>query len=345
MIIELEKLRQQVKVGDIKPFYLFFGDETFLLESAVETIKKKVLKDSPRAFNETVLDLEKDSVESVVLSARELPFNCERRVVVVKNVRISSNSAKDTIKEKDEPALIRLFDSEPTGVVIFIADEFDKRRKMAKVFLEKAVVVEFERLRTDELISWIKKKFGEFKVSADTQVISQLIELVGNSLRELNLECEKLAIASHSQDKLVSLDLVNRLVADSRIPEVFDLADYMLGRNTTKAFYTLKKLLDEGVEPLMLLGLIAVTFRRLLIAKEMMKKGIERSRIISVAKVPYSKQEEFFRVARRTSTQSLLLVLDRINKADIAMKTSETSPRLQLEMLVLELTMQDLVSQ
>jgi DNA polymerase-3 subunit delta len=339
MIIGLEKLRQQIKAEDIQPFYLFFGDETFLLEKAVEAIRKRVLKDSERGFNETVLDLEKSSIENVVLSAKELSFDFTRRVLIVKNARISSSVAKDTIKEQDESALLKLFSSDPAAVVIFIADEFDKRRKIAKLFLEKTTVVEFARLQAEELTAWIKRRFKELGTTIEPQALSQLIGLVGNSLRELNLECEKLAIASYSQNKTVTLELVNKLVADSRTPETFEIADCLLEKNATKAFYTLKRLLDEGVEPLMLLGLIASTFRKILIAKGMMKNGVDRGRIISTVKIPYGKQEEFFRVARRTSNETLLSLLKRISGADVAMKTSETTPRLQLEMLVLELTM------
>ncbi len=339
MIIGVEKLRQQIKAEDIKPFYLFFGDETFLLEKAVEAIRERVLKGSERGFNETVLDLEKSSIENVVLSSKELSLNYTHRVLIVKNVRISSSVSRDTIKEQDEPALLKLFSSEPAAVVIFIADEFDKRRKVAKLFLEKATVVEFTRLQADELTAWIKRRFEELGSAIEPQALSQLIGLVGNSLRELNLECEKLAIASYLQNKIVTPELVNKLVADSRTPETFEIADCLLEKDTTKAFYTLKRLLDEGVEPLMLLGLIASTFRKILITKEMMKNGIDRSRIIGTVKIPYGKQEEFFRVARRTSSETLLSILKRISRTDIAMKTSETTPRLQLEMLILELTM------
>jgi DNA polymerase-3 subunit delta len=340
MMNELEKLRQQLKTGNIQPFYLFFGEETFLQEIAVEAIRKKILKDSQREFNETILDLDKCSLEDVLLSTRELPFSSERRIVIVKNIRISSNATKDTIKEQDEPVLLKIFDSEPTSVTIFIAEEFDKRRKIAKIFLEKALVVEFAKLQGEELTSWIKKRFSELDVSIETQALKQLIEFVGNSLRELNLECEKLAIAAQSQNRIVTTQLLNQLVPDYKIPETFELANHMLEKDAIKTLYTLKKLLNEGTEPLMLLGLIASTFRKILIIKEMMKNGVDRSKIISVVKIPYSKQEEFFRVARRTNTESLLYILKRINKADIAMKTSETTPKIQLEMLILELTIQ-----
>jgi DNA polymerase III delta subunit len=43
--------------------------------------------------------------------------------------------------------------------------------------------------------------------------------------------------------------------------------------------------LDDGAEPLMLLGLIASNFRRLSLAKEMMTQGVDRKEIMRIIRL------------------------------------------------------------
>jgi hypothetical protein len=59
-------------------------------------------------------------------------------------------------------------------------------------------------------------------------------------------------------------------------------------------------------------------------------------------RLPYGKQEDFLANARRTDTEKLARVMQRIAKTDSAIKNSigggTTGSRLQIEMLVCELT-------
>ncbi len=338
MILEREDLRKKLKQGEIHSVYLLFGEETFLRDLAVQTITEKTLSGDFTDFDKNVFNLAETTIDEALVAARRLPFG-GKNVVEIRNVRISSVASKDTLKEKDEGLLREyLINPAQTSVVIFVADEFDRRRKLAKLFVDNATVVEFKRLQEIELIQWIKKKFKSFNLDVESKAVDLLISLVGNSLRDINLECEKLATAAMGDVPIVTSELVAELVPDRFVPENFALADYLLEKNRSKAMETLTKLLNEGVEPVMLLGLIASSFRRLFLVKQMMKRQIEKAEIVKVMKIPYSRQEEFFKLARRSDFEQLARVLVRIAEADFAIKSSKATPRLQLEMLVLELT-------
>jgi len=93
----------------------------------------------------------------------------------------------------------------------------------------------------------------------------------------------------------------------------------------------------------MLIGLIAGNFHRLALAKELMSRGASREEVFRAVAMPFSKREDFLATARRTDTRALSSHLNRIAAADLAIKSSiggggPTGARLQLEMLVCELT-------
>ena len=144
-------------------------------------------------------------------------------------------------------------------------------------------------------------------------------------------------------DKLITFDLVESLVPNSREISNFDLTDSLLAKNKTRSLQILKKILDDGAEPLMILGLIASNFRRLFQSKELMRNGVDRKEVARIMRLPYSKQEDFLATARRIETEKLTRIMRRIKDADVAIKTSlggggKSGARLQIEMLVCELS-------
>jgi DNA polymerase III delta subunit len=82
----------------------------------------------------------------------------------------------------------------------------------------------------------------------------------------------------------------------------------------------------------------------LLIAKDLMSKGVDRGKVANAVKLRYRDQEPFLAAARRADTQSLTHAIQHLAAADLAIKTSKggggpVAARLQIEMLVCELAL------
>ena len=293
-ILSREDLRNQLKKREFSPVYLLFGAETYLRDLAAKTIGDLALANSSlREFNEIEHSLNDSKINYAISDAEQLPMVDARRVVKITNVKVSARSNKDNLKEEDEEVLSRYL-SRPaeTSIVIFVADELDKRRKISKLLLEKSVSVEFGELKDIELIKWASDKLKELNTEADQRALNLLVALVGNNVRRLTNEIEKLSVAA-LPDKLITFELVESLVPNSREISNFDLTDYLIAGDKRRALQTLKKILDDGAEPLMILGLISYNFRRLFLSKELMRQGVERKEVARVMKLHWSKQEEF----------------------------------------------------
>jgi DNA polymerase-3 subunit delta len=339
-----DDLRNQLKRREIAPVYLLFGPESYLRDLASRTISDLVLKDAAlRDFNETEFSLNSpDSLVEVLAAANQLPMMGDRRVVRVTDVRVSATGGRDTLKEEHEGVLSAyLANPSPTTVLLFIADDFDKRRRMAKLLGEHSVAVEFKHLEDEEAVQWAKGRLKDGGFEYDDRAPRLLVDLVGDDLRRLANEIDKVTTAALPQ-KLVTDELVERLVGNSRELSNFELADHLINRNRAKALKVLGKILDDGAEPLMILGLVANNFRRLLLAKSMMEQGADRSEVAKVLKLPYRKQEDFLSAARRADMSGISRTMKRIAETDLAIKTSRggggpAGSRRQIEMLVCEI--------
>ena len=329
-LLTREELRAQLNKGEISPIYLLFGAEKYLRNQAAKAITEKVLRDDPvREFNETEFSLNDTEFLHAISSAEQMPMISPKRVVKITEIH--------KLKESDEDALTRYVENPADfSVVIFIADELDKRRRFVKTLLGKCVSVEFGNLSEMELLTWTKGKLKELNAQADERTLRHITALVGNNVLRLTNEIEKLATAT-LPESVITEELVEQLVPNSREISNFDLTDHLLAKDRIKAMQILKKILDDGAEPLMLLGLIAINYRRLLLAKELMSSGVERKEVARAINLPYFKQEEFLATARRSDAKLIAGNLIRIAETDLAIKTSKSTPRIQIELLVAEL--------
>ncbi|MEP6924739.1 MAG: DNA polymerase III subunit delta [Pyrinomonadaceae bacterium] len=331
-LVTKEDLRKQLKDGEIKSVYLFFGAEDFLRDQAAKAITEKILKDAPlREFNEITMSLAQTDVQHAIAAAEQLPMIASRRVIKITEVNKIG-------READEEALARyIMRPVETSVVLLLADDLDKRKKLTKTLIDNCTAVEFAPLGNDDLMRWARNCLKDLHAEADEKALSHLIALVGSDVRTLTNELGKIAVAALPSGK-ITFELVDELVPNSRELSNFELTDYLIVKNRRGALQILHKILDDGAEPLMLLGLIASNFHRLAWTKEAMARGADREEVFRVVRLPFNKREEFLATARRSDARSLTKTLERIARTDLAIKTSQGTPRLQIEMLVCELT-------
>ena len=335
-VLTREKLWGELKAKRIAPLYLLFGAEDYLRDAAARRIADEALRGAGlREFNEASFSLASADVQQAIAAAEQLPMMSERRVVRITDF--------GKLREADEGALLRYL-ARPAGssVVIFVADELDKRRKLSKTLLEACVSVEFATLTDSELAAWARDHLKKLKADADERTLRQIVALVGTSVRRLVNELDKLATAALPGGH-ITMDSVDALVGRSRELSNFELTDHLIAKDRKGALRTLRRLLDDEAEPLMLLGLIASNYHRLALAKELMAAGRPKEEVFRLVPMPFNKREDFLATARRTDPADLARRINRIASTDLAIKTSlggggVRGARLQLELLICELS-------
>ena len=260
--MELERSLRQ----GLEPLYLLVGPERYLRRAAAQSITEAALSATLiREFNEASFSLLTDSVRSAIAAAEQLPMMSERRVVRVRDFA--------RLRDADEDALIAyLSNPSPTTVMIFSADDLDKRKKSTKALLDACTVVDFSPLKDSEAKAWAKSYLKNLKSAADDQVLSEIVNLVGTDIQTLANELDKLVSAALDTGH-ISRELVDELIGRTRELSNFELGDHLLSSNRKRALETLYRLLDDGAEPVMLIGLIAGNYHRLALGKHLLTRG------------------------------------------------------------------------
>lgn len=314
---------------ELRPLYLLVGPEIYLRRIAAQAITEAALSGTLlREFNECSFSLLTDSVQSVIAAAEQFPMMSDRRVVRIRDFA--------RLREADEESLIRYLNNPAAStVMIFTADDLDKRKKSTKVLLDVCTVVDFPPLKDAEAKAWAKTRLKEFRIAADDQVLSEIIRLVGTDVQTLSNEIDKLASAAATTGRITS-ELVDELIGRSRELSNFELADHLLAGNRKKALETLHRLLEDGAEPVMLVGLIAGNYHRLALGKYLLARG-GREEVFRNIGLPPFKRDSYISTLQRSTAAKIARGLQLTAGADLAIKTSQATPRLQLEMLVCEL--------
>jgi DNA polymerase-3 subunit delta len=334
--ITREELWRRLKGGRVEPLYLLFGSEGYLRDAAARAIADAALKGaSLREFNESSFSLSSSDVQHAIAAAEQMPMMGGRRVVRITDF--------GKLREADEEALVRYITRpSETSVVIFVASDLDKRRRLSKTLLDVCTSVEFAQLKDTELAVWARDRLKHLGAYADERALRQIVALTGASVQQLATELEKLATAALPGGQ-ITMEMIDALVGRSRELSNFELSDHLIARDRRRALETLRKLLDDGAEPVMLIGLLASNFHRLALAKELMTRGAPEQEVFRVVNMPFNQRKEFLATARRADARELAQRIRRIAAADLAIKTSlggggERGSRLQLEMLVCELS-------
>jgi DNA polymerase-3 subunit delta len=328
------ELDRSLKAGGIQPLYLLVGCEGYLRDVAARQLTDAALSGTLlREFNESSFSLLTDSAMAAVAAAEQLPMMSERRVVRVKDF------AK--LRETDEEIIIRYLNRPADStVLIFVADDLDKRKKLTKGLLASCAVVEFPAVKDAEAKAWARARLQELKTTADDRVLTDIVKLVGTNLQTLSSELDKLAAAA-VETRQITMELVDQLIGRSRELSNFDLGDQLIAGDRRRALETLHRLLEDDVAPVMLLGLIAGNYHRLALAKELLKRGA-RDEVYRLVYGPPAKRDAFMNTLQRSDATKIARGLQLIAAADLAIKTSlggsgAKGARLQLEVLVCEL--------
>lgn len=247
----INELKTSLASGDIKNFYLFYGEEEYLIKLYIARIKDAVIT------NPALADLNYSVYESFDTGIFEdavntLPAFSDKKLVIFTETGIFKSPDKAS-KEYLESALADLPDH---VTVIFREKEIDSRLKKLLGAAEKAgATVKFDYMTEAQLKTWINSmvtKQGK-KISAPN--IEYLISCVGSSMATIENETKKLC--SFAKQDIISKQDIDEIVTKSLENRVLQLSDSILSKNTDKAFTIISELKLLKEEPIKVAALIS----------------------------------------------------------------------------------------
>lgn len=325
-----EDLVRGIRQGNIRPLYLLFGDETFLLQEVVDLLTNAVVDPGTRDFNLATVYCRTTPPAEIVNLCQTLPFMAERRLVIAKEI--------EALKAADLEGLVGyLRDPSPGTCLVMIANQakYEKRQVIAAVEAQ-GVATRFYALLDRDMPSWIENWARSRGLAIQRDAVQYVWQAIGNDLQALSNELLK-TVVSLKDRKTITLEDVRTVVGDFREYSSFDLAEALGRKDLQKALDVLNRLLLEGESAIGLLGSTAWNFRRLMRAKSMEQSGTGYEEIKKKLGVIFHQSAVFREQMRSYSIAELERVFEIMLAADRSLKSSGLGGRLVLERMVLEM--------
>ncbi len=318
-----------------QPVYVLAGDEPFLKRQALAALDAVLLGDADPDFARTTHPGPTADWSAVRADLDTLPFLSPRRVVVIDQA--------DPFVTKYRAALEK-YAAEPskTGTLILDVKSWPANTKLAKLIPDAATVVckmpDKPHLAVPLAAKWVAGRAkAEYGKTLAADAAGWLVELVGPELGVLDQEAAKLAAYVGDRSAITRED-VDRLVGRSRAAETFKIFDAIGAGRPAEALAILGRLLDQGEEPLGLLGAFSWQLRRLAKAARLVRAGRSIPAAVEAVGFQAWARDRVEAQLRHLGRRRLDRVYDWLLEADLALKSSGALPeRVVLERLVVRL--------
>ncbi|MGM0395458.1 MAG: DNA polymerase III subunit delta [Bacillota bacterium] len=329
-----------IEKENINPVYIFTGDETYLLDKAVEHTIQKFMTSDGRTLNLSYLDGKFSGLDELKASCETLPFMSERRVIVLRNPELLAD------RDSDSDELIGYIKRLGNHQLLIINDRDGKLKKNSKIYryLNKiGSAVQFEKLRGKELTDWVKKQLAENNREMSFADMNYFIQQSSYSSRNItttlyDLKNEIKKLSDYSGGKSIDRSTLERVLIKTLDKNIFDFLGAVGKKDPDRAMEIFNEiyLMNEPVPRI--LFMISRQFRLLLGYVVYREKGYGAGEIQEKLRIkPY----EFGKISvqgNQMSQKRLREILEDILETDRKLKTSSSDQRLEMEMLIIRLT-------
>jgi DNA polymerase-3 subunit delta len=327
--MEPRELERRLKRKEFAPVVFLWGEESLLVDEAIHQIEAIVLDPAAREFNRDVFYGDEAEAQTIVTAAQTVPWLVAQRLVVVRGAEALPRAADAILVAYcKQPA--------PSTCLVFTAQRAEAGRPLFALLLKTPWSVRFRRLMARELAAWIEQRVAARGCSITPGAVAALVEAMGNDLRLLAGEVEKLATFVGSGGA-IDAGSITALTADVRETTAFELARFLSAGDLAEALRAWHKFAASGEYPGLALGAILHHVRQLWRIKLMQQTGATPERMASELNIPVYTIRRLKPQAAALAPERLHQWLEALLEADQTLKRSGLPPQAVFERLILRI--------
>ena len=325
--------------------YLFYGEETYLLETRVKKIKKEYQQ---LILGINFIQIDDTNAEELIADLETPAFGFDKKLIIAKNTGIFKKENKttksDSKKKKVDDTKLPLNEKiakyiqenleelKNTVDLVFVEQEVDKNA-LYQTIEKVGEVKEFALLKLPDLIANIKKIAVAYKVNIDDVTAKYLVECCGTSMQDLINELRKLIEYKGENSNITKQDI--DLLCTKQIQAViFDLTDNLGKKETSKALEVYNGLISNKEPIQKILITLYNHFKKLYIIKIAEKYNEDVATAMNLKPNQLFLVSKYKTQARYFETQELREVIEALIDLDANYKIGLISLEIGLEAIL-----------
>lgn len=340
------QLMSDIKNNSIKPVYLIYGSETYLIDKGWENLKDAVVTSFPE-LNYTQLEGEKLEASELLAACETFPFGSEKRLVVVRDLWIFKGKSGDESEESaaagdaQQPFIDVVSNiSDTTCLLLVCYGGIGKKKKLLNELKKRGAVYEFEKIDRDELAQWIRKGLGKSGKSIGGRELDFFINSTGyldkngnKTMYDVENEIKKL-ISFTGNASEVLMQHIEAVVPRNIENDIFKLINACSERDVDRSLRVYGDLLLEGESSIGILALITRQIKNMLEVSELHGKRYDARSIADKLKLHEYTVKLCIKYSASIKRQVLQSAFRRCLDTEYNIKSGRMNDRLALEMLL-----------
>jgi len=359
-------------VDGLNSCYFLHGDEPYLGRLFVDRLKALLFESGSADFNVDRFWMDETGWADVIDAARTAPtFFSPWRLVTAEFLVRAEDRFKDREEDKLSEAeagilgeylgalpplpgtiLVVLYPSrfkhyKNAPVVEMFSKHFKETKKKDGSVTRPVAEVEISSLKSSALQAWLGGELKRRNLALTPEARARLVDVVGNDLRKLTSEMDKLQ--AYAADKIqarsaVDVEEIDGICAWTREIESWGLTDALSVADWPECALVLNRLFREGEAELKILNDIAVFLRKVRQAKAWLEEGSMDRKAIFARLQPQIKERygamyvrklrEFFLPVERLSRARMRRLFLELSRIDAAFKDGAGAQREMIEAFV-----------
>jgi DNA polymerase III delta subunit len=331
----------EIREDRLCPCFFLYGEETYLADEFVRQLKDALISPDGQRFNLERFALEDTRWADLIDLARTIPFFFSPWRIVVVEIRADSDVRLSPLEE----SIIKDYFRSPssrTVLVVILAGKVKKSHPLVRFFsrlpASSVCPKEIRPLKEENLSAWMDKRFEERGKLATPEAKRRLEEIIGNDLRRLINELEKI-VNFAAEKKVIDIDDVNQVCDWVKTFVQWELSSSLEKADLRQTLLILNQLFKEGVKAEHILSVTANFFRDILAAKVWLRENRDKKEVFSRLRPHIDEKfsfyparfKEFFSLVEGLSLADLRVIIAELERIDSLIKTSDTSAQVLLE--------------
>ena len=231
--LTFEEIKGGILNNRFMPVYMFQGEEPYFIDQLTELLIARVLNDSERDFNQTLVYGSEVDVATVINAAKRFPMMSERQLVVVKEAQNLKN-IEELVHYVKQP--------QPSTVLVlnYKYGKLDGRKKLAGEIAKVGILFESKKLYENKVPSFIISYLKDRQITIEPKSAQILTDYLGNNLSKLTNELEKLIISLPEGQRRITPELIETNIGISKEFNNFELQSAIAARDILKVNRILK---------------------------------------------------------------------------------------------------------
>src|SRR5690625_2066915 len=180
---------KQIRKKQFPEVILLYGNEPYFIQTYKKTLMETIVGDDLE--NISTYDLEETPIEEVITDVETYPFFGGNKLVIATNpVFLTTERMKLPFTHELDALETYIHHPVDYSILVFILENrtIDKRRKITKQLLKKALVFDCHAIKDAEKSDWIEKIAQQFDLTIDPDARELLDSKLPNQLQMIENE-------------------------------------------------------------------------------------------------------------------------------------------------------------